>query len=143
MIRTRLATMYGACLVTEHGRMAVCAADEHDHHCFHAHFLLFPGTQDVSSLASSYFAQTIEFPTLSAALNDAALHPEYLLTSPDPSRLFIHSTPLNTPRQLARFLVAWKNGNPHLADWKVWPQRERAVSIANTLRAAFVSENQC
>ncbi|WP_148667171.1 hypothetical protein [Bradyrhizobium amphicarpaeae] len=123
--------------------MAVCAAGEHDHHCFHAHFLVFPGSEDVSSLASSYFANTAEFSTLDGALAFAALHPEYLLTSPSSSRLFIHSTPLNAPRQLARFLVAWKNGNAHLADWKAWPQRERAISIANTLRTAFVSEDQC
>lgn len=138
-IRARLTAMYGSCLVTEHGRMAVCAADEHDHHCFHAHFLVFPGAQDVSVLAGSYFAHTVEFPSISAALASGALHPEYLLTSPDRNRLFIHSTPLNAPRQLARFLVAWENGDPHLADWKAWPQRERAISIANTLRAAFAA----
>jgi hypothetical protein len=135
--------MYGSCLVTEHGRMAVCAADDHDHHCFHAHFLVFPGTEDVLSLASSYFAKTDEFSAIETALADAAMHPEYLVTSPDPSHVFIHSTPLNAPRQLARFLVAWKVGNPHLADWKAWPQRERAISIADTLRASFVSGNQC
>jgi hypothetical protein len=142
-IRTRLSAMYGKCLVTEHGRMAVCADDEHDHHCFHAHFLVFPGTEDVSALAGSYFGKTAEFATLETALASAAQHPEYLLTSPDPSRLAVHSTPLNVPRQLARFLVAWKNGDPHLADWKAWPQRQRAISIANALRAAFVAEDQC
>jgi hypothetical protein len=79
--------MYGTCLITEHGRMAVCATDEHDHHCFHAHFLVFPGTGDISPLASSYFAKAVEFSTLETALASAALHPEYLLTSPDPNRL--------------------------------------------------------
>jgi diadenosine tetraphosphate (Ap4A) HIT family hydrolase len=142
-VRTRLVGQYGSCLITEHGRMAVCAAGEHDHHCFHAHFLAFPGTEDVSDLASSYFANSAEFSTLEAAFAEAVLHPEYLLISPNPNRFYILSTPLNAPRQLARHLVSWKSGNPHLADWKTWPQRERAILIAQTLRATVVSEHQC
>lgn len=35
---------YGACVITEHGRISSCTADEdaHEEHCFHAHELLFP-----------------------------------------------------------------------------------------------------
>src|ERR1700727_2523941 len=35
LVRNKLIAMHGTCLITEHGRMTVCAA-EHDYHCFHA-----------------------------------------------------------------------------------------------------------
>jgi diadenosine tetraphosphate (Ap4A) HIT family hydrolase len=140
LVRNRLIAMYGTCLITEHGRMTVCA-DEHDHHCFHAHFLVFPGTEDVSALADSYFSTSQAFTNLETSLAHGALHAEYLLISPSPTRFSIYSTPLNAPRQLARHLVAWKTGNGHLADWKTWPQRDRAIFIAETLRSAFASED--
>jgi diadenosine tetraphosphate (Ap4A) HIT family hydrolase len=143
LVRDKLAAMYGSCLITEHGRMAICETDEHDHHCFHAHLLVFPGVPDISVLAESYFAASQVFTSLETALAQAAGHPEYLLISPDPNRFLVYSTPLNAPRQLARYLVAWKTGNSHLADWKTWPQRERAIAIAETLRSAFAVETSC
>src|ERR1041385_4497204 len=135
-VRTKLMAMYGRCLITEHGRMTVCST-EHDHHCFHAHFLVFPGAADISELANSYFSKSREFGSLEECLADGALGPEYFLISSNPSSFLTYSTPLNAPRQLARYLVAWNTGNTHLADWKNWPQRDRAKDIAENLRSAF------
>jgi diadenosine tetraphosphate (Ap4A) HIT family hydrolase len=141
LVRNKLTAMYGSCLITEHGRMTVCATDEHDHHCFHAHFLAFPGANDVSALASSYFATLQAFPELDDALVHGAQCDEYLLVSPSTNSFTVFSTPLNVPRQLARYLVAWNTGNAHLADWRTWPQRDRAIAIADGLRSALSLEN--
>jgi hypothetical protein len=115
--------------------------DEHDHHCFHAHLLAFPGANDVSAFADSYFAASQAFSKLDDALAHGAQCDEYLLVSPSTNSFTIFSTPLNVPRQLARYLVAWNTGNAHLADWRAWPQRDRAIAIAEGLRSALSLEN--
>src|SRR6266571_3809628 len=78
-VRGRLANRYSGCLITEHGRMAVCTEDSHDHdpHCYHAHFLIFPGAQDVSSAARSYFSKMQSFRELGSAMSHAANQGEY------------------------------------------------------------------
>jgi len=136
-VRTRLTELYGDCLITEHGRMVLCANGEHDHHCFHAHFLVFPGAADIAAIAETYFAHSQKFDNLEAALEYGATREEYFLVSPDPRTFIVFSTPLNAPRQLARFLVAWKSENTQLADWRSWPQRDRALAIAISLRDTF------
>ncbi len=141
-LRDRLSHKYGRCLVTEHGRMAVCADNDTDHetHCFHAHFLMFPGAEDVSEIASTYFANVESFPELGPAMAHAAMCEEYVLISPTPKRFSIFSKPLNIPRQLARFLVADNVNALHLANWKDHPNRERAEAIASDLRSLFGTE---
>lgn len=66
----QLSQKYGSCLVTEHGRMAACVedADGHDAHCFHAHFLLFPGARDISGTARSYFSYSESFSEMEPAM---------------------------------------------------------------------------
>src|SRR5689334_15782005 len=48
-IRGLLASRYGNCLITEHGRVPVCfdPSGTSDPHCYHAHFLLFPGVPEI------------------------------------------------------------------------------------------------
>jgi diadenosine tetraphosphate (Ap4A) HIT family hydrolase len=135
-LRDQLSRKFGRCLVTEHGRMAVCADDPGDYeaHCFHAHFLLFPGARDVSEAARSYFSRVDTFTTLQPAMGHAALCDEYALISPTPETFNVFSGPLNIPRQLARFLVANDVGELQLADWRDHPNREQAEQIARDLK---------
>jgi hypothetical protein len=142
VLRDRLSRKYGGCLITEHGRMAVCAEDDNDHeaHCFHAHFLIFPGVHDVTEMASSYFGKVKEFNELGIALSHAAQCEEYVLISPTPKCFRIFSAPLNIPRQLTRFLVAHHANVLHLANWRDQPNRERAEAIADNLRSLFATE---
>lgn len=140
-VRNRLTELYGSCLITEHGRMVLCADGEHDGHCFHAHFLVFPGVADIAELARSYFMNSEKFDNLEAALAYGSTCTEYFLTSPDSETFSVFSVPLNAPRQLARYLVAWKSESPELADWRVWPQRDRALAIAESLRAKFMLDD--
>ena len=117
--------------------MAVCSEvnGQHDPHCFHSHFLVFPGAHDVSEMAHSYFGKMETFSELEIALSQAALYEEYVLISPTPECFNIFSAPLNMPRQLARFLVANRAKTPLFADWRPHPNRERAVTIASDLRS--------
>jgi diadenosine tetraphosphate (Ap4A) HIT family hydrolase len=141
MLRDRLSTRYGRCVVTEHGRMAVCVDESGDHeaHCFHAHFLVFPGARDISDRARSYFLRSVTFGTLRAAMSYAAGCDEYLLVSPTSDSFNIFSGPVHLPRQLARILVAHDAKALHLADWREHPDRERARKFACDLKSLFVS----
>ena len=140
-LRQELTAKFGSCLVTEHGRMAVCGSDEHDHHCFHAHFLFFPGAPDIAQEAVSYFLTVRDFDALEDALQAGSLLEEYFLVSPTMDRYSIFATPLNAPRQLARVLVASRMGNLEQADWKLHPNREASLRIADTLRQTKLGES--
>jgi diadenosine tetraphosphate (Ap4A) HIT family hydrolase len=133
--RDRLSRKYGSCLITEHGRMELCDDEngDHDAHCFHAHFLLFPGARDISAKARSYFAEAQTFANLNPALSYASAS-EYMLVSPDPSIYTILSRPLNIPRRLARILVTHDTGSLYLADWRDHPNRQLAQANAADLR---------
>jgi hypothetical protein len=137
LVRAELESKHGSCLVTEHGRMAVCVDYEHDPHCFHAHFLVFPGVSDISDLAESYFSSFEGFDDLESALKYAATLDEYLFVSPKNDKFNIFAGPLNVPRQLARYLVGWRTGASHLSDWRAFPELEQAKSMAQGLRAIF------
>jgi hypothetical protein len=112
-----------------------------DPHCFHAHFLLFPGAPDLETTARSYFARAAYASSFEEALKMARVHPEYFLFSPDPSRFVILTRPGRLIRQFARLLVAEALGNPERANWRRFPLREEAVSTAAELRQFVTQED--
>ena len=131
-------TFGGSCIITEHGRIPVCndpAEHEHDAHCFHAHFLVFPNAPDISGLARSYFSDAHTFSELRQAMEYAAVHREYVLVSPTATEFTIFTKPLNLPRQLARSLVAHAIHCPELADWRKTPNWDQAIQTAQNLTA--------
>jgi diadenosine tetraphosphate (Ap4A) HIT family hydrolase len=136
-VRQQLSEKYGRCLVTEHGRMVVCEDINLDAHCYHGHFLLFPGVRDISTVASSYFGKRQTFNDLDGAMAHAVTCDEYVLISPDPDRFNIFSVPLNIPRQFTRTLVAASIGKMAKAHWADHPERGRAQTIARDLRPLF------
>lgn len=126
-------------LMTEHGRVPACLedGDEHDAHCFHAHFLLFQSNSDIEELASSYFMERSVFADLSEALAYASTNENYHLLSPRSNRYVVFTGALNVPRQFFRYLVAMAEDQPEKADWRELPNREKAAANAANERAVF------
>src|SRR5205809_1699813 len=131
-VRDRLESSYGSCLVTEHGRLPVCVdvSGTTDPHCYHAHFLIFPGAPDIEGVARSYFAHVEEASSLEAALGLARSHDEYFLISPDDSHFAVMTRPGKIIRQFARLLVADSLGFSELANWRLHSLRDEAASTA-------------
>lgn len=135
-IRERLAQRYGGCLLSEHGRVPACVdvSGSTDPHCFHAHFLLFPGVRTVDAEARRYFAVVESARSLEDALALAARHEEYFLLSPERTLFLVMSRPGRLIRQFVRLLVADSVGRPGLANWRRHPNRQDALTNAETLR---------
>ncbi|MBE0531588.1 MAG: hypothetical protein IH626_12225 [Rhodospirillales bacterium] len=143
-VRSRLGERYGECLVTEHGRVPVCCGSgrPHDAHCFHAHFLVFPGVPDIVPAARHYFKQEQLFGSMAEAMTHASTCYEYFYVSTSQHHHLILSSPLNAPRQLARVLVAQATGRTDLSDWRSTPQFDRVTLIAGDLKSLLDIETK-
>lgn len=126
-------------LMTEHGRVPACLGngDEHDTHCFHAHFLLFQCSGDIENLAESYFMTKECFEDLGDALAYASLRENYHFLSPHSNKHVVFTGALNVPRQFFRNLVALVEDQPDLADWRARLNREKAIADAAKERMAL------
>ena len=139
-IRRGLFERFGSCVITEHGRMALCtdpAESSDDPHCYHAHLLAFPGAPNPVQYASTYFRQVTEFRALEDALALVRAGDEYFLFSPSEDSFFVMEGGLNVPRQFARQVMAISLKCPHLADWRRNPNWDRTLRIASDLRQQF------
>ena len=141
-VRRKLSRLYGSCLMTEHGRLPVCVdvSGTTDPHCFHAHFLLFPGAPTVEQQAVEAFAKVDKFESLTEALRAASSYDEYFLLSPSEDNFMVMARPGKLMRQFARYLVADALGQPELANWRRYPLEETAKSVAGHLRSKFQRE---
>ena len=138
-IRTVLTNLHGSCLVAEHGRLPVCVDTmASDRHCYHAHFLLFPGAPSVVEAATAYFEKIVAANSLATALGIARSCGEYFMLSPTQQQFFVMTQHKTIPRQFARLLVAAATGCPARADWRLYPDRRRAVQMAADLRKMAV-----
>lgn len=119
-------------LMTEHGRVPACVndGDEHDAHCFHAHFLLFQAASDIEEMAAEYFMRCEIFDRLGQALEYASTSENYHFLSPHSKRYLVFTGALNVPRQFFRNLVAIAEAQPERADWRCQPNRDQAVENA-------------
>ena len=138
-VRAKLSNLFGSCLLTEHGRVPLCldVSGMTDPHCFHAHFLLFPGAPDIEATACSYFARTECATSLREALAVACQYDEYFLLSAHPDRFVVMTRPGRIIRQFARLLVAEAFGRSELANWRRLSQYEEAAQTARELRNQF------
>lgn len=138
-IRAFLIAQHGSCLVTEHGRVPVCAGSPrvHESHCLHAHFLLFPGGPDVVDEVTKQCELFSTANSLTDALVLASDLPNYFLISPDPRDYRVFRSWGRLPRQFARHIVASKLGFPELADWQLHAGYSSAKQTAVTLRESF------
>jgi hypothetical protein len=134
-VRLALIGRYGSCVMTEHGRLPVCARPTGaEEHCFHAHFLLFPAVQSIVDSSRVHFEESTTTSTLMDALEIARERPEYFLVSPTPHEFVVMCRPRNVMRQFARYMVAEAIGKPERADWVQYPERARAERDAAELR---------
>lgn len=135
-LRNALIERHGSCLLSEHGRVPICddISGTTDPHCFHAHFLVFPGAPNVEADASTFFAQVEIAQSLSDALRLARAHEEYFLLSPNPSKYLVMTRPGRMIRQFVRMLVAERLGRPELANWRRHANRDQALADARSLR---------
>jgi hypothetical protein len=135
-IREFLASRYGGCLITEHGRVPVCLGQSgtSDPHCYHAHFLFFPGVPDIVEVASRYFPRVQTTSSLGEALTLASEAKDYFLISPNAKEAHIMSRPDRLMRQFARVLVADAVGKPKLASWRKYPDRQACTNLARHFR---------
>jgi hypothetical protein len=133
--RARVEQLLGPCLFTEHGRVAVCDRQAgSDEHCFHAHFLVFPGATELEAISRSYFAKTETYGTVAPALDYARAQQEYFLFSPSQNRYLIMTRPTRMIRQFARYLVSERLGVPERANWRKHPESDAAAAMADRLR---------
>ena len=138
-IRAFLIAQNGSCLLTEHGRVPVCAggAGAHESHCFHAHFLLFPSAPDVMDEVAKQCESFSTANSLIDALDSASDLPDYFLISPDPDSYRVLRSQGRLPRQFARHMVASALGLPELADWRLHAGYSNAKQNAAVLRESF------
>jgi hypothetical protein len=142
-VRSFLSLQYGPTLLTEHGRMPACTgpAGKADPHCFHAHFLLFPGAPFVNGIARSYFATEHSWKSVQEALSNASTKREYMLLSPTADSASIFLRPGRLIPQFARRLVAEATGRADLTNWRNHPARREAVEAAYMLRVKAAGAN--
>ena len=105
-----------------------------DPHCFHAHFLLFPGAPSITADARKHFATEDQFMDLLSALKGAREKDEYILISDRPEEVSVFTRPGKLIPQFARLLVAEAIGHSELANWRKSPRREQAKQDARELR---------
>lgn len=138
-IRSTLTERFGSCVMTEHGRVPVCVdiSGMTDVHCYHAHFLLFPAAPPVEDRAAHYFAKIFSASTLLEALSVAAEFEDYFLVSDSGHSYKVMTRPTKVIRQFSRLLISDALGCPERANWRKFPERERASASAQELRSAF------
>lgn len=135
-IQERLTTHYGSCILTEHGKMPICNAS--GSHCYHPHFLLFPGVSDPTKKVRDYFGCPGEqFQTLHQALSFASTIENYLLVSASTIEYLVFPVENGLPRQFARLIVAEDLALPDLASWQTYPDAAWAIKNAEYLRHLF------
>lgn len=138
-----LSDEFGSCVLAEHGKMPICKPNrQSDTHCFHPHFLLFPGASNPLKDFREYFrSQGNCFRSLAEALRYAASLPNYLLASSKSSEYVVFQTADGLPRQFARAIVADALGKGHLASWQTHPNQEWAARNAANLRRFLFLQN--
>lgn len=138
-VRSILETTFGSCVLTEHGRIPVCVdvSGTTDPHCYHAHFLLFPGVSNIEDRAKEYFARVESACSLADAMAIAGAHAEYFLISGTRDSFQVLSRPGKLIRQFARVLVADALGVPARANWRKYPEEQEAIRNASLLREKF------
>lgn len=136
-----LSEKFGSCVLAEHGKIPVCNPNRPaGSHCFHPHFLLFPGAPDPLPEFEDYFSSKGDrFKSLTEAVRHAARLPSYLLGSSRPGQYTVFPIENGLPRQFARLVVADSLGLPELASWLTHPNGEWATRNAEVLRKLLAS----
>lgn len=126
-------TYHNSVIVTEHGRVQACVVEDeeaHDKLCYHAHQLFFPIGTDLSALdREGPFTKVFEDSSLfHLPASDLQEHDEYLLFENQEGHVFVFRVNGKCPRQYMRYLVARSVGQPELASWQRFPDREKILA---------------
>lgn len=143
-VQRALEAEFGTCVLSEHGKMSICNPNRPaNSHCYHPHFLLFPGAPDPLPVFRDHFPCEGEFfSSLTDALRHASVLSNYLLGSPRPGEYFVFPAPDGLPRQFARAIIADSLGVPDLASWQSRPCGDWAMRNAEVLRRILNRQDQ-
>jgi hypothetical protein len=133
---------YGPTIITEHGRVQACFAEDeeaHDNHCFHAHQLFFPVIANLNSLSrEGPFTKVFEGLSL-FKLNPSLLEDEeYLLFEDINGMVTIHAVRGKCPRQFMRYLVARSIGKSELSNWATYPEWDKIAKAKSRYRSFMI-----
>jgi diadenosine tetraphosphate (Ap4A) HIT family hydrolase len=130
-LRRIVTQAYGPPIITEHGRIQVCFAEDEearDKHCFHAHQLFFPITADLRLLSKEGpFTKVFEGSSLFDLSVSLLEDEEYLLFEDINGVVTIHTVRGKCPRQFMRYLVARSIGKPELCNWAAYPEWDKIL----------------
>lgn len=139
VVRARLGRFYGACVVTEHGRVPPCLdrlVRTYEPHCLHAHRLVFPGAPPIDLHRLLPVGEVHEFESADQALREYMSSGQYLYAENADGTTQIARVSGPFPRQFFRRVVAGSFGRPELSDWRQYPNFESIARAKLLLRAA-------
>jgi len=133
-------TVYGPCIITEHGRVQACLVEDEEAHdllCYHAHQIFFPVSADLSNLfQEGPFEPVFQGHSL-FDLPALAEEDEYLLFEDTSNRVFVNKVLGKCPRQYMRYLVARSVDRPELTSWARFPEHDRIFAAKEKYLAAL------
>lgn len=139
-----VAQAYGPTIITEHGRIQACFAEDEevrDNHCFHAHQLFFPITADLRALSKEGpFTKVFEGNSLFDLSVSLLEDEEYLLFEDINGVVTIHTVRGKCPRQFMRYLVARSIGKPELSNWATYPEWDK-ITRAKSHYQTFIVDS--
>jgi hypothetical protein len=138
-VRSRLERLYGPTSIAEHGRVAPCispATRLHEPHCFHAHWLVFPGHAKIDLARVAPGLRISRYPDFAAACSEYDDPGQYLYVEDAQGHSELGRVDGPLPRQFLRAVVAKDQGRPHLADWRAHPGFDEIEAARRTLGLA-------
>lgn len=134
--RDRLRDAYGLPVhTTEHGRVGLCEMDgEHDAHCYHAHWLLFPVDAPIGVGLEASIIDPVAAAGFREARRSAGHLVRYLYYEAPDGQVRVGAEDSSTPRQFFRGVVADAIGRPELRSWRNHPEKGLVDQTAAELR---------
>jgi hypothetical protein len=124
-VRATLRPVYGEAVITEHGRVAACAAAvtrRYEPHCLHAHRLVFPGASPIDLRVELPGHEIQAFRSFSTARKEFVWSGQYLYAEDADGSCQIAVAPRRMPRQFFRTVVAASRGESEFANWQQHPR---------------------
>ncbi len=132
-VREQLTRHYGDVIITEHGRVGLCAQGRHEQHCYHAHCLVFPVVCDLEQDLRNHNMMPRAYPSFLVAHGEYQHAGEYLYFERPDKSCVIAPTSKSLGRQFFRHRVAARVRVPWLADWKRYPRFDVVAAASQRL----------
>jgi hypothetical protein len=118
----KLLSLYGAVIITEHGRVPNCDFYDlkREPHCYHAHQLLFPVDIDLKDdMYEAFNGKVSNYESFIQAYSSCHSINEYAYFEYTDGACYV-AQDAQYPRQYFRMLVAEKINHPERIDWRNW-----------------------